>query len=243
MLYRRVLLNRCSKHLLALVAISSVFFGGCNSGIPVIEPAAEMIWPFAEKEEQTNYRTPGQRIEALEELARDAQAYDLNKKQEISAALVEQIRSESDPVIRRQIVRTLGKYETDSALSVLLSGCKDSDSEVRIVSCQSLAHRRGQSSLAALDRALREDEDIDVRLAAAKALGSFQDQLAVTALGAALEDPDPALQFVAVQSLKQSTGRNFGNDVNSWRQYVKGGSPAEVAPPSLTERLLDSSPF
>jgi hypothetical protein len=50
----------------------------------------------------------------------------------------------------------------------------------------------------------------------------------------ALDDPDPALQRRAVESLRQVTGRDFGNDVVAWRTYVQGGEPARRRP-SLVE--------
>ena len=77
--------------------------------------------------------------------------------------------------------------------------------------------------------------DADVRLAAAKALGETKNREAVAALGEALDDSDPAMQYRAVLSLKQVTGKDLGNDVNRWQQYVKGEPPEPT--PSLAERI------
>ncbi len=238
----RTVMRRSSPLSLAWLAVGLFVLLGCNSGIPLVEPAAEMLWPFEERQ-RTTFRTPAQRIEALKELAQDSRAYDTSKQQEISTVLSQQIRNEPDPIIRRQIVKTLGTYDTDAAIAVLHAGCQDKNPEVRVASCQAFARRGGPAALAALDRALREDKDIDVRLAAAKALGGFKDQQAVAALGMALEDSDPALQYVAVQSLKKSTGRNLGDDVNVWRKFTQSGAPALPSSPSFTERVRNSSPF
>jgi len=35
-----------------------------------------------------------------------------------------------------------------------------------------------------------------------------------------LEDGDPAVQYRAVASLKQVSGRDLGNDVNDWREWA-----------------------
>jgi hypothetical protein len=56
----------------------------------------------------------------------------------------------------------------------------------------------------------------------------------VPALGVALEDPDPAMQYRAVNSLRAISGRDLGNDVQQWRLYVKGQLPEE---PTFAERL------
>jgi HEAT repeat protein len=76
-----------------------------------------------------------------------------------------------------------------------------------------------------LAETLSSDTDVDVRLAAAKALSTAADPDAVKALGQALEDADPAMQFVAVASMKNVTGKDLGNDVNAWRQLAKQPDP------------------
>ena len=95
-----------------------------------------------------------------------------------------------------------------------------------------------------LSEALRSDVDADVRLAAAKALGETKNPAAVAALGEALTDADPAMQYRAVLSLKKVTGKDLGNDVDRWQQYVKGEQPEPTPvagraypPPVLTGRL------
>jgi hypothetical protein len=47
----------------------------------------------------------------------------------------------------------------------------------------------------------------------------------VAPLGEALTDNDPAMQYRAILSLKNVTGKDLGNDVEPWRQYVKGETP------------------
>ena len=43
------------------------------------------------------------------------------------------------------------------------------------------------------------------------------------------------MQYRAVLSLEQVTGKDLGNDVIAWQQYVKGEPPAPT--PSLAERV------
>ena len=47
-----------------------------------------------------------------------------------------------------------------------------------------------------------------------------KDKQAIPVLARALEDGDPAVQYRAVASLKQVSGRDLGNDVNAWREWA-----------------------
>ena len=88
----------------------------------------------------------------------------------------------------------------------------------------------------------RSDTNVDVRIAATTALGRFQGPQAIQALGEALDDSDPAIQYLAMESLRQSTGEKLGNDVRQWKQLVQGtlANPSD-APTSVADR--DSSSF
>ena len=108
---------------------------------------------------------------------------------------------------------------------------------MRTVACHALGKRQDPESLQTLALAVAKDPDLDVRTAATKELGRFKDQEAVRALAVALDDTDPALQHVAVQSLHSVTGKDFGDSVPAWRQFVRGEQvkPGEGA--SLAEKL------
>jgi HEAT repeat protein len=90
---------------------------------------------------------------------------------------------------------------------------------------------------------LRADEDIDVRLAAADALGKIKSPEAMQALSVALEDRDPAMQYAGVQSMKSISGKDYGPDVQAWRQVAAGQSPPPPETPSLAERLRRAAPI
>ena len=113
----------------------------------------------------------------------------------------------------------------------------DPDADVRAAACEAWGTRPGADATEVLVRTLASDVDIDVRLAAARALGQTGDPAAIEALGHALEDRDPAMQYRAIESLREITGEDFGNDANRWRQYVRGETPDPPQPVSLAERL------
>jgi HEAT repeat protein len=142
---------------------------------------------------------------------------------------------ERDALIRVEVVRALQKYQTPTASAAIVSAMKDQETDVRVAACEALGRRGGPELVTVLVGALRGDVDVDVRLAAARALGQSHDPAAIQALGGALDDKDPAMQYRAVLSLKSATGKDFGNDVKRWQQYVKGEMPDTA--PSLAERM------
>jgi HEAT repeat protein len=113
----------------------------------------------------------------------------------------------------------------------------DPDADVRVAVCEIWGRRGDAEAAKILAGVLSGDIDRDVRLAAARALGTSRDQIAVTALGTALDDNDPAMQYRAVASLRESTGQDLGNDVNRWREYAKNGTLKPGQPTSLADRV------
>ena len=49
-------------------------------------------------------------------------------------------------------------------------------------------------------------------------------------LARALEDPDPAVQYRVVDSLRQVSGRDLGNDVNAWRAWAADPEARDTQP-------------
>ena len=230
-----------SRTLLAVgAAVLTTAVSACSSG----PQFAQNLWPFGE-EEATTLQTPSQRIERLKALADGAAGASAADQERTTADLAHQIQRESDPLIREEIIRTIAAYNTPLAAAVVAAGLKDSNSHVRIACCQALGRRRDSGAVTKLGEVLGGDTDIDVRLAAARALGSFRGPEAIGALAVALEDRDPALQYRAVQSLREVSGQNYGQDVAAWREFAKGGTPTPVpaGSVSLADRVGDLWPF
>lgn len=170
-------------------------------------------------------RTRADQLKELRELANNVSNASSDEQQRVSLDLAKMIRGESDPIVRAQLMRTIGACNTQPAMMVVAAGVKDTDSRVRIAACDGLARRGGPEQVRLLAEVLSGDTDIDVRLASARALGDVKDPAAVQALAGALDDPNPALQARGMRSLEQVTQKDFGNDVAAWRQYVKGETP------------------
>jgi HEAT repeat protein len=174
--------------------------------------------------------TPAERIAELRKLSEASASATAAEKQRLSQQLADSIRTEKDPLIRIEILRALGRYPGPAADVILKAALSDADTHVRVVACEAWGKHGDASALKLLSDTLRGDVDTDVRLAAAKALGDTKNPQAVAALGEALNDPrDPAMQYRAMLSLQQITGKDLGGSVNAWQEYVKS-QPAAATP-------------
>ncbi|MBN1589309.1 MAG: HEAT repeat domain-containing protein [Pirellulales bacterium] len=223
-----------------LSGLIAVALSGCN-GFGNSAPGW-MSPPWSNKtaetaDEGTGIKPPYQRMAELRELAKAGPSMSPDEQQRIGHQLAEEYRVEQDPLIRTQMVRTLTGFKTDEASAVLREAMEDGSIDVRIAACQTWGARGGPEAIELLGQRIAADTSADVRLAASRALGETRDPNAVAKLALALDDADPALQHRAVLSLRKITGKTFDNDVNQWRQYVKGEPPTPSQPTSLAERL------
>lgn len=202
--------------------------GGCRSMWPE-------FWPFPERE-RTTFNTPAMRADAIAEFGSRSTGIDTPEQREYTDQLARQIQVEPDPLVRRAVVNAISQYRTPMARQVLEAGLKDQHEMVRAACCEKLGERAENETVASLAAALREDQDQNVRLAAARALGQIKTPEAVQALAIALEDRDPAMQYAGVQSMKSATGKDYGNDVQVWRQVAAGQAVPEPTP-SIADRI------
>jgi HEAT repeat protein len=227
------------RFLLLLCGLAAVTAAGCAeldflpSWVPFQGPASDQL---------PGVVTPAERISELRKLSETAAGRSADEKLKISEQLASSIRREKDPLIRVEIIRALGRYPGPAADAILKAALSDTETNVRVAACEAWGRRGGDAqAVGLLSEALRSDVQSDVRLAAARALGETRNPAAVPALGEALADADPAMQYRAVLSLKQATGKDLGNSVDRWQQYVKGEHPAPA--PTLAERILSLSWF
>jgi HEAT repeat protein len=215
-----------------LCGLAAMTAGGCAdldflpSWVPFQGPASDTM---------PGVVPPRERIEQLKKLSVAAASATPAQRQQVSEQLAASIRTEKDPLVRLEIIRTLGRYPGPAADAILKAALSDSEAHIRAVACEAWGKRNDAQAVALLSEALRSDVDADVRLAATQALGETKNPAAVPALGEALSDSDPAMQYRAVLSLKQATGKDLGNNVERWQQYVKGESPQQPAP-SVADR-------
>jgi HEAT repeat protein len=225
-----------SQWLLGLL-FGSLLIGvyGCAGRSP---GAGLSSWLFGPKSDTVpGLIAPADRIAAIRKGAEAAASAGPDRQEQVARDMAAQLSKESDPLIRLEMVRAVGGFQSATATLILRAALKDADTDVRVVACKAWAKRRGPEAVQTLGEVLLSDADIDVRLAAARALGQTGDRGAVAALGKSLDDRDPTMQYYAVDSLRKISGQDFGNDVGKWRQYAKGETPAPAKPPSLADRI------
>lgn len=233
MLFVRV---HCGLITVAAVCLISV---GCVEGpfggFATVNPFIQRQWADDEKFGPTFHR----RLADLQGLRSSAARLDPQKKEEIARDLAQLFSTESNPVLRAEMATIMGELGTPSILSALRMAIADADEDVRIAACRAWGKFSVNEALPVLTELMERETDVDVRLAAIAELGRYPGQAAVAILGHALDDNDPAVQHLAVQALKTSTGRDFGDSVPAWRDYVQGREPQMPRAPSLVERMTN----
>ncbi len=232
---------RATIHILAAPAIMVCLVGTAGCAMTA-EGAGRMLGKVAGKktpEQILDIKTPDDRAKELAELAKKASSKTPTDRDRIVAELAKEIQHEDDASMRRRILRTLAEYRTDLSRAILQAGLLDTDLEVRRVACQSIGKHGGPQAVEALTHVANSDTDPDVRIAAVRALGETAEQTALVPLAEALVDPNPAIQFRAQESLRTVSGRDYGGNVQAWREYAKTGS-STAAEVSFAERLRRS---
>ena len=159
-------------------------------------------------------------------------------RERIAQELAGRLKDEPSAAMRMELVRALGELPTSTSHAAIAAMLADENTQVRSIACQALGRHPTPEGMQALGTAVAGDADLDVRIAAARELGRFRDPAAAQALRAALDDHDAALQGVAMESLRDITGREeYANSVPAWREYLDGGHPTPPAPPSLAETI------
>jgi hypothetical protein len=190
------------------------------------------LFPWQERPEKIpGVKTPQERISELKTIAASR-----TPAAGLSEQLAKEIQQEQDPMVRQHIVRALARMPDARAAAVLHAGLEDPEKNVRIACCHVWGERGGPEAVQELTTVLEAESDVDVRMAAAKALGETKNAAAVQPLASVLADNDPAIQRRAIESLKSVSGKDYGYDVQAWRQYA-AGEPVQTEPVSIAERL------
>lgn len=230
---RHAAVPRCGAVAFVILAIAS----GCSSWKPfsfggLDDKAAENREKYGS--------TADQRIKEFEAEAGTAKSGGQHAQLEFTRKLVDTMLEEHDPRVRSALVKLAADFDTAAATAICKGALNDPDERVRMAACSAWAQRGGPEAVQLLAARSEADTELDVRLRAIRELGELNDKAAIPALAKALEDPDPAMQYRAVGSLKKVSGRDLGDDVNKWREWAADpeGSAEDWSIAEAFRRLL-----
>jgi HEAT repeat protein len=201
--------------LLAVLALS-----GCAGWKP-FQP-----WQKSDRDRDKYGPTADARIKELAARSKAAKAGPAERQVEFTQELAAEMLRDHDPRVRVRILQTAAEYDTAAAVAICKGALQDPADQVRLAACDVWGKRGGEEAVGLLAERFRGDSDHDVRLRALRMLGTLKDKEAIPVLAKALEDSDPAVQYRAVASLKEVSGRDLGNDVNAWRAWAADPSTA-----------------
>ena len=222
--------------LLALVIFASAMIG-CQGFEPRSLPLVAGLFPNENVPAEILARYESEsvdRISAIKRQGETARNATLPERQRIAQTLAQQIQREENPLLRQHLVRAVAICRTPLAGSVMRAALSDEDIDVQIEACRAWGRWGTDESVQVLGQVIsNESAALDVKLAAATALAGSKQPGTVQALSVALEEGrNPALQHQAVQSLKEVTNQDLGNDVVAWRNFA-GVSSQDIGPAPL----------
>jgi len=184
--------------------------------------------------------SPHQRKKIIQEKGRKGATAPQNEREILVAQLMYEYKTSPDPNMRRESVDSLAIIPHPDRDRFLQEILRDENPFVRMSALEAMG-KTYSSGLPELARLLMEraklDSDQDVRLTAVRILGDVcpnhkkesklsQEELrlresVVLELGSLLQDRVPAVRYAAMQSLHKITGKDYGNNVDRWTQYVR----------------------
>lgn len=182
--------------------------------------------------------TEHERREQLAMLAENIGGYDPVAQAKWLDALSHVMDTDESPEMRRLAVMAAGNVDDQTAVQILEKGMDDDSVKVRMQSCRALGNHTADENVLLLASAVGSETNTDVKHAAMRALQEQSSPKAVEALRLALSDRDPSTQNLAIVSLRGATGKDFGDDPETWIAALDG-QPIEERPTRFADRLRE----
>lgn len=224
------------------ILVVTLVSAGCAKGMfwqtGSLSPWARNKWAEEEKIADTLFSKKKRMDDSVASVTKGS----IESRQKVAEELGQILATDSVLLIRLHAVKLLGDLDCPASIDALEEASQDYNSDIRIAAVAAWQKKSPDIAISQLQAMIGSDTNVDVRLAATRALGGFSGGQAVRALGLALNDPDPALQLRAADSLRTSTGQPFGRDIEAWQNYVQqnAGSPDNSAPAT---RTAEENPF
>lgn len=168
----------------------------------------------------TEQSTVGQ-IRRLNALAERASQMSEVEASEAARALNREMQANPPLAVKMAMVQVLGRLETPASIEGLRMAVADEAPRLREEACRALAKIDSPAAMDLLTETAAGDTNSDVKLAAVRGLGRYRNPRALQTLGRALDDRDPAVQYLAMESLERVTGERLGQDVRKWKELAQ----------------------
>ena len=225
--------------LAALIVTACGGITGCQDGPMYAMKAANPYYRWHEWQADEAFGiTEHERREQLTQLAGDISGYDDVAQTKWLKALGHVMDADESPEMRRLAVLAAGNVDDQSALQILEKGMDDDSVKVRMQACRALGNQTTDENVLLLASAVGSETSTDVKHAAMRALQDQSSPKAVEALRLALSDRDPSTQNLAIASLRGATGKDYGDDPETWIAALDG-QPVEERPTRFADRLRE----
>jgi len=219
--------------------MASVAITGCQDGpmyaLKSANPYFSMkMW----KEDEAIGVTDHMRRIQLQQLATSIGDFEGPAQEEWLDDLNHLMDTDESSEMRRLAVLAAGNMDATEAFSILEKGLDDDSVKVRMEACRALGNHTRDENVLLLARAAGSETSIDVKHAAIKALQEQTSPQAVESLRLALSDRNPATQDLAIASLREATGKDYGDDPEIWIAALDG-KPTEERPTRFADRVRD----
>lgn len=210
---------------------------GCTDGpffqLKKINPYIQSQW----KKDREKTVVYSQRMDEMRLLKRQLPSMNEEEQARWVATLDDVLKKETSPSLRREAVLTLAAVNQRSdALRTIVPIARDENETVRLAVVHALEKNNTSDSTATLLSLAQSDRSNNVRLTATKSLGQHKTNEVRQFLASKLEDRSTAMQYSASLALKEQTGKNYGGDIEAWKQYLQGDEVPEP-PVSIAERM------
>lgn len=213
------------------VVMLAVGFGlpgltGCQDGPLYALKASNPYFAMKEwREDELIGPTDHTRRNEMLKLAASMDSLTTERQQYWLGHLKQVMENDQSVEMRRLAVNAAGKVIDPAALALIKDGLKDDSTKVRMEACRALARQDTSEAALVLAETVGSETNVDVRHAAMDALAKYQSPIAVDALRNTLKDRNPATRSLAMESLRGSTGKDYGDDPQVWIAALDGTSP------------------
>lgn len=177
------------------------------------------------------------RVAAVELIGQRATEMESGEAKRVVEAWADQWASpDTMPVpVKTAVLHVAPQLPNGQGAAILPLALRDAEIEVRQHACRAAGMMPSRENMDLLIDLLTHESNTDVRLSATRALGQFKDPQVISTLGQLLDDRDPAIQYLAMQSLENATGEDGGLDVRQWKKMLE--QPSSLTASEASDKL------